>query len=57
MEETPRSNSKHGGELERIVSDDTLHFLHRVWATLWEEFRLPFFLSALMVLLDEENHP
>jgi len=53
VEETPRSNSKHGsnGELERILSDDTLPFLRRVGAALWVEFRLLFFLAAPAVVV------
>lgn len=53
VEETPRSNSKHGsnGELERILTDDTLPFLRRVGAALCVEFRLLFFLAAPAVVV------
>ncbi|KAK7335571.1 hypothetical protein VNO80_27486 [Phaseolus coccineus] len=53
VEETPRSNSKHGfnGKLERILTDDTLPFLRRMGAALCVEFRLLFFLAAPAVVV------
>ncbi|WVZ01412.1 hypothetical protein V8G54_027481 [Vigna mungo] len=57
-EETPRSNSKHvsDGELERILTDDTLPFLRRLGAAFWVEFKLLFFLAAPAVFVYVVNY-
>ncbi|KAG4981148.1 hypothetical protein AAZX31_12G183400 [Glycine max] len=53
--EGTRSNSKHEssshGQLERILSDDTLPFLNRVGPATWIELKLLFFLAAPAVIV------
>lgn len=53
--EGTRSNSKHEssshGQLERILSDDTVPFLNRVGPATWIELKLLFFLAAPAVIV------
>ncbi|CAJ1956322.1 unnamed protein product [Sphenostylis stenocarpa] len=53
VEEIPRSNSKHAsdGEVEKILSDDTVPFLHRMGSAALVELRLLFFLAAPAVVV------
>ncbi|TKY48745.1 TRANSPARENT TESTA protein 12 [Spatholobus suberectus] len=53
-EGTPQLNSKHelsDGELERILSDNTVPFLKRVGPATWIELKLLFFLAAPAVVV------
>ncbi|RDX82491.1 Protein DETOXIFICATION 40, partial [Mucuna pruriens] len=60
LEGTPTvgSNSKHGsdGELERILSDNSVPFLKRVGPAIWIELKLLFFLAAPAVLVYVINY-
>lgn len=46
-------SSKHGsdGELERILSDTSVPFLHRLRPATWVEFKLLFYLAAPAVIV------